>query len=68
MISRIAERYGVSTDEVRREMRKALDEARATASPEAQQRLRDLFPGGFPTEEEIIATLAGELRKQRGGE
>ena len=62
VIRRVAQRHGLSTDDVRREMQAALDEARATADPAAKQRQQELFPDGWPSLEQFIARVAAELQ------
>lgn len=55
IIRRVAERYGVTTDEVRREMQAALD---ATWAGQGGSERDVLFPNGKPSLEEFVVTLA----------
>ena len=55
IIRKVAERYGVTTDEVRREMQAALD---ATWAGQGGSERDRLFPNGKPSLEEFVTTLA----------
>lgn len=55
IIRKVARRYGVSPDEVRREMQVALD---ATWAGQGGSERDRLFPNGKPSLEEFVTTLA----------
>lgn len=55
IIQEVAERYGVTTDEVRREMQAALD---ATWAGQGGSERDVMFPNGKPSLEEFVTTLA----------
>lgn len=54
----IANRFGTTPEEVRREIQASIDEAWATDDPEIKARQNELFPNGKPTAEQVILTLA----------
>ena len=54
-IETVAERDGVSSEEVRRAIREALEEARKNAAPQTEALWRGMTEsGGQPTPEELI--------------
>lgn len=55
IIRKVADRYGVSPEEVRREMQAALD---ATWAGEGGPKRDELFPDGKPSLEEFVVALA----------
>ena len=58
-----ARQFGVTVEEVRRNIQATIDDAWANADPEERQHQLKIFPNGKPTVEEFIivtATLAQE--------
>ena len=55
-------RSGVSYKVCRQQMAEAIDEAWATADPEAKAYQDLLFPGGKPTPEQLRAVVGGRLQ------
>ena len=58
----IGKENGVTAEEVRREIEKAIMEARNNPDPEKQTEFKKRFGGRIPSPEEFIYSLAIELR------
>lgn len=65
VIRQTADHFGESELQIRKDMQDALDEAWATADPEAKALQEQLFPGGKPTLEEFIVTLGRHIKEQQ---
>ena len=61
----IGKENGVTAEEVRREIEKAIMEARNNPDPEKQAEFKKYFGDGIPTPEEFIHSLAKELKKDQ---
>lgn len=64
-IRRTADHFGQSEEQIRKDMQEALDAAWATADPAAKKLQEEMFPGGKPTLEQFIATVARQIREQQ---
>lgn len=58
IFKKIAKTYGVSKNDVLRDIQKAIDEAWATEDVDTKKYQNQLFPDGKPTPEELINILA----------
>lgn len=62
--AQIAQEEGMSIDAVRRELEFAIDEARNNPDPKIQAQWKTIpCKGAFPTPEEFIAHIAGNIEK-----
>ena len=64
VIRQTARHYGVTEEEVRRDMQEALDAAWGSSDPEVRAFQEQLFPDGKPCLEDFIITL-GKYMKER---
>ena len=58
IIERVAKEHNDSTENVKREMEYAIDQAFSNNDPKVQRRLNEYFPDGKPTAEEFIQKLS----------
>ena len=57
IFKKIAKTYGVSENDVLKDVQEAIDEAWATEDVNTKKYQKQLFPGGKPTPEELINIL-----------
>jgi len=62
LIKQIAQRHGVSVDEITRNIQAALDEAWNNPNPIIRDRQRELFPNGKPAAGEFIRVMAKQTK------
>jgi translation initiation factor 2 alpha subunit (eIF-2alpha) len=63
LFEQVAEKFGISTNEVVREIQDAIDTAWDNPDPAVRAKQRELFPNGKPLPEEFIRTMAKEADK-----
>lgn len=63
IIEMVAQQKGVSVEEVRQEMKLAIEEARNNPDLEKQANFKKLFGNNIPTPEEFISTMAKQAVK-----
>lgn len=64
VIRTTADRFGGSTENIRREIQAAIDAAWNTDDQAARDHQRALFPVGKPTPEQFISTTAKHLKRR----
>lgn len=63
VIKKVAEKYGTTPDEVRKEISLAIDMGYSNPDPEVQEMWKKLFPDGKkPSPEKFIKVLAKEVK------
>ena len=61
IIERVAKEHNENSENVRREMEYAIDQAFSNNDPKVQRKLNEYFPNGKPTVEEFIEKISNVI-------
>ena len=65
IIEKVAEKNGVTKDEVETEIKKTIEEAMKSQQPEAQQFWKEVAPDGqIPSVETVISWIINKVKEQ----